>query len=173
VIEVACRHQARLSLLPRQQRSDREGMQGISLLEMLLVIALMASVGIIAAMTMSGGREGMQLRGAAKTIAAQLRYTRTQAIVTGTPKQFSIDPVSRRWQAANGREGELPASLAVRFYGAREVQPQPGTGGVRFFADGASSGGRIQLRAADTGLQVEVAWLTGEVVLAALPEAAP
>ena len=46
---------------------------GLSLLEMLLVIALIAAIGLITAAGMSRGFAGMQLRSAGKDIANQLR----------------------------------------------------------------------------------------------------
>jgi len=139
--------------------------RGVSLLEMLLVVALLAAVSLLAAAAMSGGFEGMQLRSNAKQIAAQLRYTRTQAISTGQPQRFTIDPAAHAWTAPNNRHGEIPQKLRVTFTGAREVQPMRGVGGIMFFADGASTGGRVQLSAKQAAWNVDVAWLTGEVKL--------
>lgn len=146
--------------------TGRRRSRGVSLLEMLLVLVLMAMIGLIAAMVMGGGMDGLRLRSSAKQLAAQLRYTRTQAIVSGVPQSFSIDPGSRRWEAANGRRGTLPLPLSVEFTGAREVQPQAHVGGIRFFEDGGSSGGRIDLHLRDAAWRVEVSWITGEVMLA-------
>lgn len=151
------------------QRLDRRRIRGVSLLEMLLVMVLIAMISLIAAMAMGGGMDGVRLRSNAKQLAAQLRYTRTQAIVTGVPQRFSVDPRTRRWEAPNGRGGELPSNLSVRFTGAREVQPQAGVGAVRFFEDGASSGGRIELRLRDASWRVDVGWITGEVSVGPTP----
>ncbi|MGV8960536.1 MAG: type II secretion system protein XpsH [Stenotrophomonas sp.] len=153
-----------LKICPYRGRSrSRRRMVGVSLLEMLLVMALIAVTGLLAAMAMSGGWDGMRLRSQSKQLAAQLRYTRTQAIASGVPQRFTIEPHSRRWQGANGRHGELPASLAVSFTGAREVQPQAGVGAIVFFEDGASTGGRIDLRAGPGQWRIEVAWITGQI----------
>jgi general secretion pathway protein H len=38
-----------------------------------------------------------------------------------------------------------------------------GKGAVRFFPDGAATGGRVRLAANGGGWDVDVAWLTGEV----------
>ena len=139
--------------------------RGVSLLEMLLVIALLAAISVLAAGAMSGGFAGMQLRSEAKQITAQLRYTRTQAIATGKPQRFTIDPEARTWTAPNNRHGEIPEKLGIRFTGAREVQPRRGEGAIVFFPDGASTGGRVQLSAKQAAMNVDVTWLTGEVRL--------
>ena len=139
--------------------------RGVSLLEMLLVIALLAAISVVAAGAMTGGFAGMQLRSEAKRITAQLRYTRTQAIATGQPQRFTIDPQARTWTAPNNRHGDIPAKLGVTFIGAREMQPRRGEGAIVFFPDGASTGGRVQLSAKQAAMNIDVTWLTGEVRL--------
>lgn len=139
--------------------------RGISLLEMLLVLALLAGVSVLAAGAMTGGLAGMQLRSEAKQLVAQLRYTRSQAIATGQPQRFTIDPQAHTWTAPNNRHGEIPEKLGIVFTGAREVQPRRGEGAIMFFADGASTGGRVQLNAKKAAWNIDVAWLTGEVKL--------
>lgn len=143
--------------------------RGVSLLEMLLVVALIAVAGMLAAMVLTGGLDGMRLRSSSKEIAAQLRYARAQAIATGQPQLFVIDPARRHWQGPNQRQGDIPRSLGVEFTGAREAQARAGEGGILFFPDGASTGGRVQLSAKRAAWRIDVAWLTGEVRLVRAP----
>lgn len=143
-------------------RAPRDA-RGVSLLEMLLVVMLIAIAGTLAAMVLTGGLDGMRLRSEAREIAAQLRYTRAQAMATGKPQRFVIDPENRRWQAPNQHRGTVPASLGIAFVGARQVQPKPGVGAIMFFHDGGSSGGQIRLSSGQAVWRVDVAWLTGEV----------
>ncbi len=138
---------------------------GVSLLEMLLVVSLIAVISLLAAAAFSGGLKGMELRSAAKEVAAQLRFTRTRAIATGQPQRFVIDPAARTWNAPDGHDGEIPDTLQISFTGARETQPGEGEGAVMFFSDGAATGGRIQLSREGAAWNVDVAWLTGEVRL--------
>ena len=138
---------------------------GFSMLEILLVMAILAIASVLAAAAMTGGFAGMQLRSSAKEIAAQLRFTRAQAIATGQAQRFTIDPRAHTWTAPNDRRGDIPEKLAIVFTGAREVQPREGEGAIVFFADGASTGGRVQLGIKQAAWQVDVKWLTGEVRL--------
>lgn len=144
---------------------SRSRASGFSLLEILLVMALIAIASVLAATAMTGGFTGMQLRSDARTIAAQLRWTRTQAIATGQTQRFVIDPHAHTWNAPQGRSGEIARKLGIAFFGAREVQPGIGEGAIVFFPDGASTGGRVQLNAKQAAWNVDVAWLTGEVTL--------
>jgi len=138
---------------------------GFSLLEMMLVIALIAAASLLATAALTGGIEGLRLRGSAREIAAQLRFTRAQALATGESQSFSIDPHAHTWEAPKGRHGDIPPKLGVLFIGARETQPSEGVGAIVFFPDGASTGGRVQLQAKRAAWDVDVAWLTGEVTL--------
>lgn len=137
--------------------------RGFSLLEMLLVMAIIAFAGLLAASAMTGGFDGIRLRSASSEVAAQLRFTRAQALATGKRQDFSIDPHAHTWKAPKDRHGSLPKQLGIEFYGAREVQPSASEGGIAFFPDGASTGGRIRLSAKKAVRDIDVTWLTGEV----------
>lgn len=153
----------------RQAETGRGAARGITLLEMLLVLVLLALAGALAATVLGGGLERLRLRNAASDIAGQLRYTRALAIASGQPQRFAIDPAQHRWQAPNRRPGRVDAALGMVFTGAREAQPQAGSGGILFFPDGASTGGRVQLQARQAAWRIDVAWVTGRVSLSRVP----
>lgn len=140
--------------------------RGISLVELVIVIVLVGLMSLLAASAMGGGFKGMQLRGAAREVASQLRYTRTRAIATGQTQRFSIDPRSHAWEAPDGRRGELPQAVGIEFTGARQAQAREDVGAIVFFADGASTGGRVRLVRDAAAWDVDVRWLTGEVRIA-------
>ncbi|MCR6663451.1 MAG: GspH/FimT family pseudopilin [Luteimonas sp.] len=145
--------------------SSNSRQRGFTLLEMMLVVTLIAAIGLLAAAAMTGGFDRMKLDSTAKEVASELRHVRARAIAIGEPQHFVIDPHARRWQSAEDRGGSIPRELDVGFTGARELQPAEGVGAIVFFGDGASSGGRLQLRHRDATRTIEVAWLTGEVTL--------
>lgn len=144
---------------------------GFSLLEMLMVLVLIAAATLLAMAAFSGGLRGIQLRSAAKDVAAQMRFSRALAIASGKPQDVLIDPAARTWRAAKGRHGQLPGGGEVVFTGARAAQlgipdiHAAQLGVVRFFPDGAATGGRLRLQANGAGWDVNVRWLTGEVQL--------
>ena len=147
---------------------------GFTLLEMLVVLVLVAAATLLAAAAFDGGLRGARLHGAAKDVAAQLRFTRAVAISSGTPQAFVIDPHARTWTAAKGRSGRLPELGTLVFQGLRAgpgAGAPTGKGEVRFFPDGAATGGRIRLAANGGGWDVDVAWLTGEVRVQRLRDA--
>ncbi len=143
---------------------------GFSLLEVLLVLVLVAAATALAMGAFGGGMRGLQFRSQAKELASQLRFTRAVAISSGQVQDFVVDPGARRWRGANGRGGSLPEAGEVVFTGAAtaqfpELDGEGEAGVVRFFPDGAATGGRIRLLVNGGGWDVDVAWLTGEVRL--------
>lgn len=153
-------------LHPRRDAPARiRASAGFTLIEILVVISLVAGLTVILMMSMNGGMNGLRLRSEAKTIASELRRARSQAISTGTVQAFRIVPEDRTWTGARDRKGEIPKPLVVSFTGVRQVLERDGEGVILFFEDGASTGGRIQLKHERAALNVDVAWLTGEVSL--------
>lgn len=142
------------------------GARGYTLVELLVVVGLIAAALAVGAAAMRSGMPGAQLRGAARELAAQLRYTRAQAIATGQSQLFTLDARTREWQAPNRRHGRLPREVDIVATGARIEQENPDQVAVRFFPEGAATGGRILLERGDAAWQVDVEWLTGQVTLA-------
>jgi general secretion pathway protein H len=139
--------------------------RGFTLVELLLVLAIIAIAMLLGAGVIGRGMDGLRLRSSANGIAAQLRFTRAQALATGEPQRFTIDPAAHAWQAPKERHGTVPARAAIGFTGAREAQPTEGLGAIVFFPDGASTGGRVRLQQGAAAWQVDVAWLTGQVAV--------
>lgn len=159
---------------------------GFTLIEALVVMALMATAFALFAGALVGALPGQQLRDATHRLAAEMRATRARAVATGVDQSFVIDTQARTWRSgaseafvdafapmpgtkpsASGggvrRQGELDDALALGATVAREEQPGPGIAAIRFFADGSSTGGRVVVRRGDAAWRVDVNWLTGAV----------
>jgi len=139
--------------------------RGFSLLEIVVVIVLIAALTGIGAAVIGGAMPGRQLKGAARDIATQLRFTRAQAIASGREQVFEIDVGDRHWTAAGKRQGQLPDDIELLVTTAREETPARDVAVVRFFPDGSATGGRIVLKLDDGAWRIDVGWLTGEVTL--------
>lgn len=156
--------------------------RGFTLIEALVVLALMATAFALFAGALLGAMPGQQLRSATGLLAAEMRATRARAVATGIDQSFVIDTQAREWRsgpsdaftgsAGSGqsgaasavrRRGTLADTLALGATVAREEQPGPGVAAIRFFADGSSTGGRVVLRRGDAAWRVDVNWLTGAV----------
>ena len=138
---------------------------GFTLLETIIVLVLAGAIFALAAGLLSRKLPGQQLRIAAKEVAAQLRYTRAQALASGQSQVFSLDARTREWNAAGRHHGKLPGDVQIVATGARNEAGREGVAAVRFFPEGAATGGRFVLSHDDAAWQVDVQWLTGEVSL--------
>jgi general secretion pathway protein H len=139
---------------------------GFTMIEMVIVVVLIAAVIAIVAGVVHRQMPGSRLRASAQQLAAQLRYTRAQAIASGETRVFTLDARSREWHAGGKREGRLARDIAIVAVGARNEQQREGVAAVRFFPEGAATGGRFTLSNGDAAWQVDVQWLTGEVSVA-------
>jgi general secretion pathway protein H len=144
--------------------------RGFSLLEMMLVLIIMASLLGLAATSLSSSIGGAQIRAAGRDIAAGLRYTRSQAMVRKEPLTFHVDANERVWQAAEKPLKKIPDGMDLSLLTARSELTGENAGNIRFFPDGSSTGGRVTISSGELHWDVGVSWLTGKITLAP-PEA--
>jgi general secretion pathway protein H len=148
---------------PRGRAPTRS--RGFTLIELAAVIALIAAITLLFVSLLNAGLPGQQLRGAARELAAQMRYARTQAMTSGEPRDVTLDAATREWRAPGNRQGQLSPKIEVIAVGARDSGARPTVATYRFFPDGASTGGHVRLRRGDAEWRIDVEWLTGEIVL--------
>ena len=149
----------------RGTRTSLRVTRGFSLLEIIVVVGLIAVVMTFGAYAINKQLPGQQLRSSAKELAAELRFTKSHAMVTGQAQSFQINAKTREWKGPKNHSGVLPKSLEIIATTARSEQPEDNVAAIKFFPDGAATGGRIVLQHKTAKWQVDVKWLTGEVTV--------
>jgi general secretion pathway protein H len=144
---------------------------GFTLVELLFVMVIIALVMGLVATSLSRSVSGAESRVAAHKVAAALRYTRTRAILDKTETVFLVDTERRTYQAPGREAVVLPEGMDVLLTTARSELTSEDAGGIRFFPDGGSTGGHVDLIVRGREYRVDVAWLTGEATLAPTEEA--
>lgn len=144
-------------------RRSRQG--GFSLLELMVVMVLVALLFAVVGVSVSRSIAGAEIRNAARDITAGIRHTRGQAIVQRQQQVFHVDAENRTWKASEREEVSLPDGLEIILDTARSELTGENAGGIRFYPDGASTGGRVTLIANEREWEINVSWLTGEVSL--------
>jgi general secretion pathway protein H len=139
--------------------------RGFTLVEIIVVVALIALLTAVVAGTVTGGLGSARVRAASKDLMAALRFTRSQAVVKRESQVLVLD-VERRAYRAPGRDWiELPKDMQLSMLTAAQEQVGEGVAQIRFFPDGSSTGGNIELSRGEALWRIDVAWLTGEVRL--------
>jgi len=139
---------------------------GVTLLELLIVLMLMALVAAVVVPTFGGGVSTAELKSAAREVASGLRYARGQAIARRTESLLVIDLEARTFKVPpDARLHKLPERLDLKLFTAQRDLVDEKIGAIRFFPDGGSNGGRITLAAGERKFDVDVDWLTGRVAI--------
>jgi general secretion pathway protein H len=140
--------------------------RGMTLIELLVVIALLALLATITLPMLGPGVSTTAMKGAARELAAGLRHARSEAMATRTETLVMIDLEGRRFVVGNERAArELPKELEVKLFTAQMDIVNDKVGGIRFYPDGGSNGGRVTLAAGERKYEVDVDWLTGRVAI--------
>ena len=138
---------------------------GFTLMELLVVLVIISFSLALVATSLSRSISGAESRVAARNLMVALRHTRTQAILKKTETVFSVNTEARTYQAPGRKQVELPEGMDVILTTARSELTSEAAGGIRFFPDGGSTGGHVELLVNGREYRVNVAWLTGEATL--------
>ncbi len=136
--------------------------RGFTLVELMVVMIIIALIMGLIATSMSRSVSSAEARAASRKLVASLRYTRARAIIDKKEQVFLIDTDNRSYQAPGRKRIDLPEGVEVTITTARSEVTSEDVAGIRFFPDGGSTGGHIELTVNGREYRVNVAWLTGE-----------
>lgn len=134
---------------------------GFSLLEVLLVLVLGGILMGVAATSLS---EGPVLRKSARDVAASLRHARSVAILKQTPVIWSLNIQTREfWVRGKKEKRSFHRSVGAKVNTAASEVVSAYQGNIRFFPDGSSTGGSVELTAREQTYKVNVEWISGRI----------
>jgi general secretion pathway protein H len=136
---------------------------GFSLVELMVVMLIVSMLFALVGVSISRSIRGAEVRNASRDIVAGIRHTRGQAIVQRQQQTFVVDADAKTWTAAEREAVPLPEGLDITINTARSEMTGENAGGIRFYPDGASTGGSVELIAGERVWTINVSWLTGEV----------
>jgi len=145
--------------------------RGFTLVELLVVLGIVAMVAVLVAPRLGGMGSGMELRGAAEELRADIRRVRNAAVSESRDTVLLFDLEAGAWRDGDGRlGGTLPEGVELAITVARQEQTGEASGGVRFYPDGTSTGAKVTLSRGERALLLSIDWFDGHVRIAA-PEA--
>jgi general secretion pathway protein H len=151
----------------RTERPEcRKRDQGFTLVELLAVLVVLAIAAGLVAAQFGSRRSADALQTAAHELASRLRAARTAAIRQASTRSVVIDVAGRRVTAG---PDIAPLTIAETISIASQTSASERRGaasiGIRFFPNGASTGGKIRLETGRQAYEVRVNWLTGRVAV--------
>jgi len=139
---------------------------GFTLVELLAVLVVLALVAGLAATQLGSRHGGAVLEAAAHELASRCRTARAAAIRQAESRTVVID-MANRVVTAGQDTPPLRIADTVRIVSETSVAEQQGrtVAGIRFFPNGASTGGKVRLETGRQAYEVRVNWLTGRVTV--------
>ena len=136
---------------------------GFTLIEILVVFAIMTLlIGILMPMGRHQ-RDRAALASSAHQIASAMRLTRSRAVVENRPMAFLIDIKRDLYRAGLAAPTAIPPGYQVALMTTEDQLLSESVGSIRFYADGSSTGGGIALTSAAGRYDILVDWLTGGI----------
>ena len=142
------------------------GAAGFTLIEILVALAIVAFSSVLVASYRPPWSSGLEIDATAARLAAGLRLVRSEAIAANRSVAFEFDLAGRRYRSGSAPPQSLPDRMAVELLTITGEQQSSAAGGIRFYPDGSSTGGRIVLTDGFRRLAIGVDWLTGRVSVA-------
>ena len=144
-------------------RTRMPAQRGFTLIELMVVFAIMALVAAMAPTAYEKLRDGVQYRDTVRTMMAQLRSARHTSVSQGVAVRFTIDLKDNTYGLA-GASHAIPEAVNIRTVVAdREFVPNSAAS-IVFLASGGSTGGSVEIiRKTGVGTRLRVDWLSGRV----------
>ncbi len=152
---------------PRQTtggRVVRFRARGFTLLEMLLVMTLAALIVTVVPASFNAVLPHVEREAELRGLVSTLRSVRGMAIRERREVSLMLDLKRRQYQQVGSEQViQLPEVVVLSFRPAFASSVEQSPVVIRFFADGSSSGGTIELAAADARYEIQIDWLSGRV----------
>ena len=152
--------------MPCGAMTRERDVRGVTLLELLIVLALMAIVAGFVMPMFGGPVPTSELRATARQLAAGLRLAQSEAVSQRRETFLVLDVAGKRFKVDNDpHEHKLPSKIELKLFTAQNDLVNESIGSIRFFPDGGSNGGRITVAAGERKFDVDIDWLTGRVAI--------
>lgn len=143
---------------------EHGGCRGFTLVEILVVLLILSVTYLALTQAFIRRSPELEIKAAAAEVAATLREARGLAIRNNRemPVLFDLDNHLLQIEA-QGENRAIAPNLGISLYTATSELAGTGVGGIRFFPDGTSTGGRVRLFNGERKYDVFVDWLTGRI----------
>jgi len=148
--------------MTRHRYSRHYAEAGFTLLEIMVVLALIAIAASIAMPLIGRPSDRLRLQSMVGDIISAMRLTREAAILRNAETSLVVDVDRRTVRSSAGRSFSLAPDVIAKLEFAAPERAADTIGGFRFYPDGSSTGGSLMLSLPDRQEKICVQWLTGE-----------
>ena len=146
-------------------------MRGFTLIELMVVLAVIALAVTFAVPNLAALSDGAQYRKAIRDVVSAAHQARCKAMHHNASVDLLFEPSRHRYALRHEDQKvgdveffELPESLQLSVTAAAQLSPTEGISVIRFYPQGGSSGGDIELvRETGAGTLLQVSWLLADV----------
>ena len=132
-------------------------------MELLVVLAVLGLVLALAVPSLGRSLPGFALRSDVRTVASALKEARAAAIGQNRETTLILNVEQRTLQLGERALVKLSPQVGISIEGANPEVSK--VGGISFFPDGTSTGGRVTLALGERKQHVVVDWLTGTITV--------
>lgn len=138
--------------------------RGFTLLEVLVVLALLAMIYALVPPMINIGGSTAELKAGARQVAAGLRKVRSEAITRRDEATLTLNVEARNFVLSGEvKPRSLPQQAEISVFTSQGEVVDASTAAIRFYPDGSSTGGRVTLAMGERKFYVDIDWLTGQV----------
>ena len=152
------------SIISSAGRKRAAAEAGFTLVELLVVLALLALAYGLAAPALTQAVTGSDLRRETRELEAALARARAGALTGGKPQRILVDGLAGAYAVGGSRHALTGGIIiAASVPDSRRLSAHQAV--IEFFPDGSSTGGRMTLSSPSGGKSaLTVDWLTGRVM---------
>lgn len=151
-----------------RKRPARPSEAGVTLLEMVCVLAIIGLIAAIALPRLATSTSQPRLEAYALEVAALLKADRSAALARGGSINALVDARDRLVRSGSRAEvARVPDDIVFDAFLPQRCNGRPALSSISFFGNGISCGGAIRLTHSGSGFEVRVNWLTGDIDIVA------
>ncbi len=144
-------------------RSHARTTDGFTLLELLVVLAILGMLSALVAPAISRSLSGTDIVSTVRSLVSNLNLARSTAITRNQEVALTIDLDKHEYTITGlNNKQSLPDNIDIRMLTVENELIDETRAAIRFFPDGSSTGGRVTISGNNTTRAVDINWLTGQ-----------
>lgn len=150
----------------RISEADSDSTSGYTLTELLVVLVIL-SIALASSVMFALGRSGAaSLPRLSSQVASLIGSAATRSVLSQREVLVVIDPVTKEISMIGEDPIRIPDRFSVEIITAKSELLGTRQAAIRFFPEGGSTGGSIQLSDDEDAISIDVDWLTSRVSIA-------